>query len=255
MKRLIIITLMFCFFLISANVAVAQTADFEDLILNAESYWNGSDGGSGGFFSGGIAFNNNYVYDPNYPSWGGFSYSNKTGTLADGLVSQYNAITGSGVDGSEIYAIGYYDAYNSIYPTIILDEEQVVSGAYFTNNNYAYYSMTNGDGFAKKFTEADRFKVTITGFDANGAETNTVEFKLADGIDIVNTWTWVDLNGLGAVKKLIFSFSSTDSSDWGINTPVYFCMDNFNKKDNNDDDDSDDSSCFIQSITSDLRLW
>jgi hypothetical protein len=253
MKRLMIITLMFCFFLISANSAVAETADFEDLSLNPESFWNGSDGGAGGFFSRGIAFNNNYVDDPNYPSWGGFGYSNKTGTLSDGFVAQYNAITGSGVDGSEIYAIGYYDAYNATYPTITLDEEQVVSGAYFTNNNYAYYSMTNGDGFAKKFTEADWFKVTITGFDANGAETSTVEFKLADGIDIVNTWTWVDLNGLGAVKKLTFGFSSSDSSEWGINTPAYFCMDSFNYTDINDD--SSDGGCFIQSMPSDLLSW
>ena len=117
--------------------------------------------------------------------------------------------------------------------------------------------MTNGDGFAKKFTEADWFKITISGFDANGVKTSTVEFKLADGVDIVNTWTWVDLSGLGAVKKLTFDFSSTDNTDYGygdsMNTPAYFAMDNFNDKvdsDDNDDkkDSSDDSTCFIQSI-------
>jgi len=255
MKRFIFLVFLLCSIFVISGSVNAQSADFEDLSLSSESYWNGSDE-TGGFSSSGFSFNNNYVYDPNYPSWGGFAYSNKTDTLPDGFVAQYNAITGSGVDGSEIYAIGYYDAYNQIYPTITLDEEQVISGAYFTNNNYAFYSMTNGDGFAKKFTEADWFKVTITGFDANGTETSTVEFKLADGTDIVNTWTWVDLNGLGSVKKLTFGFSSTDSGDWGMNTPAYFCMDNFNEDDSNEDDNHhSDSGCFIHTMTSGVISW
>ena len=253
MKRFLIFIFLLCSIGLISGSVNAQTADFEDLSLNADSYWNGSDE-TGGFFSGGFSFNNNYVYDPNYPSWGGFAYSNKTDTLPDGFVAQYNAITGSGVDGSEIYAIGYYDAYNQIFPTIALDEEQIISGAYFTNNNYAFYSMTNGDGFAKKFTDGDWFKVTITGIDANGSETGKVEFNLADGANIVDRWTWVDLNSLGTIKQLTFELSSTDNTDYGygdsMNTPAYFCMDNFNY-----DDSSDDSTCFIHTMNSEFMPW
>lgn len=250
MKRFIILTLMFCFFLISANAAVAQTADFDDLVLAKESYWNGSDG-TGGFFSSGYAFSNNY--NLSYASWDGFAYSNITNTTAEGFAAQYNAITGSGTDNSENYVIGYDSSFATNPPTITLSNEQVISGAFFTNNNYAFYSMTNGDDFSKKFTADDSFELTIIGLDAAGAETGQVEFKLADGTNIVDTWTYVNLESLGTVKQLTFSLSSTDNGDYGMNTPAYFCMDSFNYTDINDD--SSDSSCFIQSMSSDLFSW
>ncbi len=249
MKRFILFAFIFCFYFVAASAVSAQTADFEDLSLNAESYWNGSDG-NGGFFSGRFSFSNNY--NMLYSSWDGFAYSNITDTTAEGFTAQYNAITGSGAEGSEIYAVAYDGSGFALNPpTITLDAEQVISGAYFTNNNFAYYSMSNGDGFAKKFTDDDWFKLTITGIDAAGAETGTVEFKLADGTNIVNIWTWVDLKGLGAVKQLTFTFTSSDTGDFGINTPTYVCMDSFNKDDSSDDDD-DDSTCFIHTMKSEF---
>ncbi|MDA3894769.1 MAG: DUF4465 domain-containing protein [Desulfobacteraceae bacterium] len=254
MKRLIFLAFLFCSIVAIAGGVNAQTADFEDLTLDAESYWNGSDG-TGEFVSGGIAFSNNY--DSTWGDyWDGFSYSNITDTTAEGFTAQYNAITGSGVGGSEIYTVAYDGSGFALNPpTITLNAEQVISGAYFTNNNYAFYSMTNGDGFAKKFTEDDWLKLTITGIDAQGTETGTVEFKLADGTNIVDTWTWVDLESLGAVKQLIFTFSSTDNSEYGMNTPGYVCIDSFNKDDSSNDDDDDDSTCFIQSMTSEFIFW
>jgi hypothetical protein len=57
-----------------------------------------------------------------------------------------------------------------------------------------------------------------------------VDFYLADYRSdedyIINAWTWVDLTGLGAVYGLEFSLSSSDNSDYGMNTPAYFAMDN-----------------------------
>jgi len=246
MKRLIFLL---CSVFVISGVVQAQTTDFEDLSLDAESFWNGDDG-NGVFFSGGVAFSNYYDNSSGWVYWDGFAYSNNTDTIAEGYTAQYNAITGSGVDGSKIYAVAYDGStgyYQTPPPTITLNSEQVITGAYFTNNNFAFYSMTNGDANAKKFTEDDWFKLTIMGIDAEGTETGTVEFKLADGTNIVNTWTWVDLKGLGVVKQLTFALTSTDNGDWGINTPAYFCIDNFNDKDS-----SDDSTCFIQTITSDF---
>ena len=79
------------------------SADFEDLTLAPESYWNGS-GLEGSYtatdeFTSGIAtYNNYYAYDADYmfSSWGGFAYSNITDTVTTGFTSQYNSITGSG---------------------------------------------------------------------------------------------------------------------------------------------------------------
>ncbi|MEZ4565949.1 MAG: DUF4465 domain-containing protein [Desulfobacterales bacterium] len=53
------------------------------------------------------------------------------------------------------------------------------------------------------------------------------------------------MSALGMVKELTFSLSSTDTGDYGMNTPAYFAMDNF---DESDDDDDDDDTCFIQLI-------
>ena len=256
MKRFFALVFLFCSIFFITNCVNAQTADFEDLSLNTESYWNGSDG-TGGFYSGGFAFSNNYNAD--WSSWDGFAYSNITDTAAEGFDAQYNVITGSGADGSVIYAVAYVSSFAANPPTITLDTEQVLSGAFFTNNNYAFYSMRDGDDFAKKFTDEDNdwFMVTITGFDDDGVETGIKEFMLADGTSIVNTWKWVDLSGLGAVKQLIFELSSSDNGDWGMNTPAYFCMDNFNNEDDGDENDihHSDGGCFINSVKSEFSIW
>ncbi len=222
------------------NPVAAQTIDFEDLTISADSYWNGSDE-AGGFESRGVMFSNNYNMD--WGSWDGFAYSNRTDTSIEGFDAQYNAIPGSGARGSKIYTVAYFSDFAAGPPTVSFDMEQRITGVYVTNTNYAFYSMRDGDAFAKKFTEEDWFKLTITGIDEAGDETGAIEFKLADGKSIVRDWTWVDLSALGPVKQLIFSLSSTDVGDWGMNTPAYFCLDNLNE-----DLEDDDSTCFINSI-------
>ena len=92
--------------------------------------------------------------------------------------------------------------------------------------------MTCGDSYAKKFEKGDWFKLTITGYDENDEETGTKEYYLADLRDeatayIINDWRYVDLSGLGKVAKIGFELSSSDNGNWGMNTPAYFCFDNF----------------------------
>jgi hypothetical protein len=41
----------------------------------------------------------------------------------------------------------------------------------------------------------------------------------------VRNWTRVDLSALGTVDSVTFHFESSDIGDFGINTPLYFCMD------------------------------
>ncbi len=207
-------------------------ATFEDLILPPESYWNGS-GGSGGFTSGGARFSNNY--NAAWGSWDGFSYSNITDTTTQGVAAQYNAIAGAGQGGSANYAVAYVGWVSP--PVLTLDTPGVVGGLYVTNTNYAYYSMLNGDAFAKKFggqsgNDRDWFVLTITGKNANGAATGKVDFYLADyrSADnsndyIVKRWEYVDLTPLGEVKSLEFTLSSSDVGDWGMNTPASFAID------------------------------
>jgi hypothetical protein len=218
--------------LLTAGAARAATVAFDELTLPAESYWNGSDG-SDGFVSGGVHFSNNY--DAEWGSWDGFAYSNLTDTATMGFAAQYNAVSGSGQGGSANYAVGYIGFVTP--PTIILPERGFVQSLYITNSNYTYYSMLNGDDFAKKFggesgDDPDWYKLTITGKDVDGNSVGAVDFYLADyrfednAEDyIVDTWKYVDLTPLGQVMSLEFTLSSSDTGDFGMNTPGYFAID------------------------------
>ncbi len=218
---------------ITSISTAADIANFEDLILDPNSYWNGSDD-SGGFASGQAYFGN--YYDNTWGEyWDGFAYSNISDSETDGMAGQYNSIAGGGQNGSANYAVGYVGWVDP--PTITLHTAQTVAGLYVTNNNYTYYSMLNGDVFSKKFggesgDDEDWFLLTITGKDSNEAITGTVDFYLADytpannSLDyIVDTWELVDLTLLGVVKSLEFSLTSSDTSGWGMNTPAYFVID------------------------------
>ena len=75
-----------------AAAASAQTgADFDDLPLVAESYWNGADL-SGQFTSGAATLFNSY--NAAWGTWDGWSYSNRTDTTTPGYSNEY-----SGADG------------------------------------------------------------------------------------------------------------------------------------------------------------
>lgn len=206
-------------------------ATMEDLDLADESYWNGSDG-TGSFVSGGYRFENGYELSEYGAYAYGFYYTNLTSTTSTGYTEMYNSIVGHGAENSKTYATYNVNEYNPKGVEVISSEDgEVISGFYVTNTAYAYASMTHGDSYAKRFGTNDWFKLTITGYDAAGEQTGTVDFYLADLRDVANayildTWRWVDLTSLGKVKRLGFTMSSSDTGMWGMNTPAYFCMDN-----------------------------
>ena len=151
-----------------------------------------------------------------------------------------------GVNGSSNYAVSFVSSWATTLPTVSFgavtgdDYNTSIAGVYFTNSAYAYWSMTDGDAYAKKFggtswDDADWFKLNVKGITETGYTIEAVDFYLADcrftdnSEDyIIDDWTWVDLTGLGDVVGLEFSLSSSDVGDWGMNTPAYFAMDNLN---------------------------
>lgn len=214
----------------------AATIDFSDLTLGSNSFWNGSTG-AGGFNSGGATFNNNY--DPTWDSWSGWSYSNITDNTTPGYGNQYSAIAGGGVGGTgSNYAIANSFSPNDAYTD--LPGGSRIGSLTITNATYAYFSMLNGDQFAKKFggasgNDPDFFFLTVTGYDAPGATgnaTGTVDFYLADyrfadnSQDyIVSSWSSVDLSSLHAnTASLGFGLTSSDTGVYGMNTPAYFAL-------------------------------
>jgi len=221
--------------------ARADLATFDDLPLAADSYWNGAPAvGSHPFVSGGASFNNFYTYDESYGMsyWAGWAYSNKTDAATPGYLNQYSAIAGAAHSGPN-YGIGYMDTWYGVTPTLTFPTPQQVQSACFTNMTYPYLIMRDDDpnGFAKKFggdtgNDPDWFLLTLTGKDAGGQVTGTVNFYLADyrfadnAQDyLVGQWTQVELAPLGTVKSVEFTLDSSDSSPWGLNTPAYFAMD------------------------------
>lgn len=215
-------------------VIVVNAADFEDVTLGAGGYWQGEEG-ENEMFSGGWLFSNYYS---SY-FWGGFTASNHTDLTQTGLNAQYTAATGEGYEGSAQYAVAY--TYGSQTEVHAADgSTQTISGCYVTNNLWAYQNMLEGDYGTTPFggntgNDPDWFKLTATGKNANGQTTGTLDFYLADyrfsnheDDYILNTWEWFDLSLLGPVASISFSLSSTKNDNFGMITPAYFCMDDFN---------------------------
>ena len=226
--------------LISAKANAQTVSDFESLTLVPNSYWDGASAPGGTSFISGNAIFPNY-YDAGFSYWvTGWGYSNMQDSTTAGFANLYSAIKAIGYNGSSIYAEGTYGARVNLNPTAI---GKVVNGFYITNSTIAALSMRDGDAFAKKFggptgNDPDWFKLTIRNWYGGVMTNDSVEFYLADyrfanntQDYIVKTWQWVDLTSLGNVDSLSFELSSTDAGAFGINTPAYFCIDNFSTAD------------------------
>lgn len=235
MKRFFTIAAI-AFTLLNASAQETSTVDFEDFGLSPGAFLNGSDGTT--------SFITNYFslpinYNEAFSSWTGWAISSMTDTLTIGASNQYSAITGSGFNGSTTYATSYNFVPNELHMfSPIASTDFVPNGIYITNATYTYLSMLNGDMFAKKFggadgTEPDFFLLTIKGLNNEGNQ-DSVEFYLADyRFDdnsedyIIDEWTFIDLSKFAPYKNLQFHLSSSDSGVYGVNTPQYFCIDNF----------------------------
>ena len=223
--------LLLCLLPLLASTQTQVLGTFDNLALeNNDTFWNGADG-SGEFNASGYVFKNSY--NPQWKSWSGFAYSNRTDSATAGHGNQFSCFDQSGANGTNNFAIGNGS------PKIILPKKMEVTGMYVNNSTYAALSMKNGDQFAKKFggetgDDPDWFKLKAYGY-ANGQVADSAEIMLADftskseaGDYILNKWTWFDLSGLGEVDSIQFGLSSTDVGQHGMNTPAYFCMDDFN---------------------------
>lgn len=234
-----------------SGTAHADIVDFEELdrysVGSNNLYYKGDQGSgffnSDGWTSRGVHFSNYYLNDPTWgPYWGGSSYSKVNNSTTGGYENQFAARPGLGSNGSSQYAIFSNGSINGVEGEVVITfgAQANVKSFDISNTSYAYYSMKNGDSWAKKFggdsgNDADFFKLSIHGY-RGGTVTGTVDFFLADfrSADnsqdyIVSDWTNVGLTSLGTVDSLKFSLQSSDTSTFGgfvyINTPAYFAMD------------------------------
>jgi hypothetical protein len=175
-----------------------------------------------------------FVLTHSFSDWGfgmGFTYSSLTDTITPGYTNN-SAITGKGVSTNAYFTANTGGEFLDIPAEITFKDGKAYKAkeCYVTNSTYAYRAIkdhNDGNGeyaMVKQWGEDDWFKLTITGYNGS-TETGQIDFLLADGMNIVNTWQKIDLSSLGEVTSISFSLSSTDNGSWGMNTPSYFCLD------------------------------
>lgn len=174
-----------------------------------------------------------------YPQYScGFFASKVTTILASaGSDDQYGCMAKGGVAGEGTPYLGaYWDTYNESEDwkscEVKITSPHYAVGCYVCNNPYVYYVLQKGNDFGGKFEQGDWFKLVAHGLDENRTETGTVEYYLADyrsaNADewtLNDSWQWFDLSSLGQVASVYFTMESSDTGEWGMNTPGYFCLD------------------------------
>ena len=176
-------------------------------------------------------------FDTIWSTWEGWALSNMSDDTSKGYSNQYSSITGSGLSNTTNYMVGYKN------PVIVFNEPTLISGAYFTNSTYAYFDMLEGSNFSKKFggddgNDADFFLLHVyTYLEGNlvdSAELYLADYRFTDNRKdyILDDWTFLSFTeepeGEVETDSIVFKFSSSDNGSWGMNTPAYFCMDDFN---------------------------
>lgn len=228
-KTLLMVVALMCSFM-----CFAQVVDFEDLTLAPNSSWTGS-ADADGFESSYLKLYNDY--DPTYGSWQGFAYTNTT----DAETYDYtnlSAAAGHGVDNSANYAVacigsdwmgGTYDPIPvSIKINTSLAGDFQGRGAYFCLPTYTSKYMDNE--FTSYAVNHFFYKLKVAAY-ADGVSVGEREIVMADftgeNTYKMDDWTFVDLSWIANADSLTFIALSNDTGDYGINTPAYFCMDNF----------------------------
>ncbi len=218
---------------------LTQDIDFEKSITNKDTFLNGSEY-NGGFDMGQSFFMNSY--DTAWKSWSGWAISSMTDTVTADFTNQYSSITGNGYRNSQNYIVGFNRA-TILFPHV-KDKPFWTSlpiyNVSITNSTYGYKTMRDGNNFAKKFggtsgNDKDYLVVKAVATDVYGATSDTLEFYLADyRFDdnakdyIVKDWQkWYldDLLSGTSTVRLDFWVEGSDTGQYGLNTPAYFCLD------------------------------
>ena len=216
----------------------AVTATFETLYVDPEDgFWMGiPEGGVTTFVSGSYKFDNGYM--PEWSYWYNFGYTNSTSTAFNGkdyVTQQWNNAFGGGYDGSENYLVAFPQGGKI---TVLNNPEgDQLRGMYITNDAWNVYAYTVSDGYTKNaetnneaFDKGDWCKLTITADNGNSMDVYLADYQSENPEDryYLDTWQWVDLSSLGTVKSLQFFITSSRNNKYGMTTPGYFCIDNFN---------------------------
>ena len=227
----------FVFFLIASLVIFSARAQdkvftFNSLSVPDTGFYNGSDGK--GFFSdtAGDTWIKLYnSYDSTWNSWQGWAYSTWKDDSTEGYTNQWSAYPGYLIDSTFALAyvgVDWNNGYKNIPAGIKFSKPINPVSVYIANSTYTALTIKKGNNFARAFKKGDYFKLIIIGY-KDSAPTDTIEHYLADYRDniayIQKDWAYIDLSSLGIVDSMSFNVFSTDTGNFGMNTPAYFAMD------------------------------
>lgn len=207
----------------TAMSAQLQVATFEDVTIGApESVLHLTE--TGAIKSGSFSFTQEVDMSWGYALYYGNLPSNKSDNVFVSYLDAEKSASGGAYEGENFNVwTASYGGTNGI----TLEEAAVVPGFFINNSAYAVNSMCNGDGYAKKFGKDDWFRLAIGAMRNGEGIYSTVYVDLAANGEYIDKWTYVDLTEFGKVDAIFFTLTSSDNGDYGMNTPAYFCMDNF----------------------------
>lgn len=159
-------------------------------------------------------------------AWGGQYGFAEGGIAISDYVSEYmdaprdfnNQLEVPMSNGSKNFAMVYCDASMEF----VDGKAHVIQSMDLCLSSYTHYVALKGCDFAKPLTGADDFLVLHIEAD-NGA---SITEDMVRGGKVRTGWRQIDLSGLGAVKSLSFRMTGSDQSEYGLNTPAYFAVDN-----------------------------
>ena len=212
---------------------VVNVATFENISLGADSINSYPSDGIQTWSSGDFGFSTGVAYEGTY--YFNYVVSGQKSNAYKDFTDQYHSAPGGPVAGNN-FAVAYLDTYSEGASLNIkyTGFATYLPGTYVTNNAYAASVIKTGNDYSRAFKDGDYFKLSFVGYLA-GVKIGTVDFYLADYRNgksiIVKEWTYVELGtALGIVDEIHCLLESTDNGDYGMNTPAYFCLDNFGAK-------------------------
>lgn len=106
------------------------------------------------------------------------------------------------------------------------------------NNTYLMYAALNGTDFSPKFTAGDYVALTAHGVHLDGTEDQATFYLInieSEDVEsgILTSWKQFDLTELGTCIGIYFTMDASENlkSDYGLDIPTYFCLDNLIVKD------------------------
>lgn len=248
MKRLFLLILAACSLLASAEVITMDLTTATDLLANPVTYstsygdgyydctdvWDSTYNDSGFcqfIYTNDARFMLSHM--PSMMSYGGMSWEGFTlSKVSQDTANVFGCVANGGLAGvATPYIIGYYSEWvtesQGFSSNIILfDQEYYPEYVYICQNSNTMEAIANGNVFnARPFTENDTLALIISALNSSLEETQSLTYYLAVDGEMNRGWVKVPLAALGKTSGLSFRMTTTDTGDFGANTPLYFALD------------------------------